>query len=124
MTIQQAFCEGDGSTQFGKIYLDKANFFSASSKGYTTSPGVIPQDPWTYLTSKIPSEAYGYPRIAYLSKTIDLGSATTLPQTSCVVTGFDPFNTTDQTTGKMESHPYHIVKGILSDPFTESGLQA
>ena len=122
VTIQQAFCEGDGSTQFGKIYLDKANFDSASSKGYSTFSGTLPQDPWTYLNSKTPSEAYGYPRFAYLSKTIDLGSATTLPQTSCVVAGFDPFNTTDGSTGKMESHPYHIVKGILTDPFYGIGF--
>jgi len=124
VTIQQAFCEGDGNIQFGKIYLDKTNFYSASSKGYTTTPGSLPQDPWTYLVSKIPLEAYGYPRFAYLSKTIDLGSATTLPQTSCVITGFDPFVNTDATTGKVESHPYHIIKGILTDPFYGIGFSS
>ena len=56
---------------------------SISALGFSLSVGNNPQAPWGYLSSAHPSEALGYPDIAYLSvQNYDLESSNAFPQHS------------------------------------------
>lgn len=80
-----ALCEGgpDGIEGIGKVWKDQDTSSSLSSLGMTLFKGTPEQEPWGYLTSNYPSQAYNYPNVAYLAvANYDLGSSASLPNHS------------------------------------------
>lgn len=66
-----------------KVWKNDSTEDSYASMGFSLFTGTNPQAPWGYLTSAHPTEALGYPTIAYLAvANYDLGQTNTLGQHS------------------------------------------
>jgi len=65
------------------VWKDQSKETSYAALGFSLFVGTNPQAPWGYLTSAHPTEALGYPDIAYLAvQNYDLGASNAFPQHS------------------------------------------
>src|SRR5690606_24636352 len=72
----------------GRAWKDQEKKSSYTALGMSLFTGVANQTPWGYLVSAHPTEALGYPHIAYLAvANYDLGGANALGQHSFEVRG-------------------------------------
>lgn len=71
-----------------RVWKDQSKETSYASLGFSLFTGTPAQAPWGYMTTKHPSEALGYPHIAYLAvSNYDLGQSNVLAQHSFEVEG-------------------------------------
>lgn len=66
-----------------KVWKDQSKETDFTKLGFSLFKGTNPQAPWGYLTSAHPTQALGYPDIAYLAaQNYDLGQSNAFPQHS------------------------------------------
>ncbi len=109
------------ATQYSNVQvLISYNYdaINSSSSLMTVFNGDYLQNPWTYLTSKYPSQALSYRGIAYAAA-LDwqLGSGTALPNLNFDVIGQLSF---DAANGFFDAHPKDILIDLLTN--THYGL--
>lgn len=84
--------------------------------GFDLMTGADGQSPWSYLTSKHPTQALNYPGIAYVGAgNFQLGSSSSLPNL-----GFEVVTTSAGVAGTQDAAPWTIV----SDIFGAAGVAA
>jgi len=93
------------------VYVDKS-FYNVWQL-FSTFVGSYPQNPWGYLSSYHPGQDLGYPGIAYVAAAAyDLGTNTSLPNHTYVVTGRLPYNFYG---GVIDSNPRDILIDYLTN---------
>ena len=81
-SYQVGLCWGP-ITDITRVWKDQSKETSYAALGFSLAVGTNPQAPWGYLTSAHPTEALGYPDIAYLSvANYDIGQSNAFPQHS------------------------------------------
>lgn len=81
--------------------------------GLTLFKGTYPQSVWSYLTSNHPTEAIGYPGIAYVAApAYQLGSDTSLPNTSLEVDSGFGYSSTIR-----DVNPKDFLSDFLTNPY-------
>lgn len=104
-------CEGP-VTAVTKVWIDKTQ--EAPSKRFSVFLGTYPQSPWSYLTSKHPSQAIGYQGIALATAaSYDLEDSSSLPNHSFEVQGKHLLGG-----GVVDADPRDIVVDLLTNPHT------
>ena len=72
----------------GKVWVNQSEISTFSSTGFSLFLGTTPQSPWSYMTSKHPTEAMGYNGVAYMAKSnYQMGTSPTLPSTQLELQG-------------------------------------
>lgn len=98
-----------------RVWKDNSKENSYTALGFSLFVGTNPQSPWGYLTSAHPTQALGYPDIAYLAvQNYDLGQSNAFPQhsfeTEALLFGTGVGGTVD------DADPALIIEDFLSDP--------
>lgn len=97
---------------------------SIAALGLTVFQGALPQTPWSYLTSKHPSEALGYNGLAYVAHgAFDLGESSSLPNLSFEVQGPRIAGTLGSST-VIDARPDEILTDLLTDPVSGARFPA
>jgi hypothetical protein len=100
----------------GRVWRDK-EIGSLAGYGFTLFVGNRSQSPWSYLTSKHPSEAIGYAGTAIVAAAqADLGSSGSLKNHSFEVYGLLRIGS-----GNNDAHPDEIVSDFLTNQFYGAG---
>lgn len=103
-----------------RVWKDQSKETSYAALGWSLFTGTAPQAPWGYMTTAHPSEALGYPHIAYLAAAnYDLGQSNALQQHSFEVEG--PLWDT-QVDGTGDADPAQIVDAFLTDDIYGAGF--
>lgn len=101
-------------TDVVRVWKDQSKEDDYTALGMSLFLGATPQSPWGYLTSTHPTEALGYPGIAYLAvSNYDLGQSNALPQHSFEVE-WPLFNT--QVGGSGDADPALVIEEFLTNP--------
>jgi hypothetical protein len=75
--------------------------------------GAIGQAPWSFMQSKFPGSAFGYPGISYFgANPMAMGTEGTFPQYNFEIVGLVPFGG-----GNLDAHPCDGLELLLTDPF-------
>lgn len=98
-----------------RVWKDNSNVTDYASLGFSLFLGTNPQAPWGYLVSAHPSQALGYPDIAYLSvQNYDLGQSNAFPQHSFEVEAL--LHGTGVGGTVEDADPALIIEDFLSNP--------
>lgn len=104
-----------------KTWKDQSKETSYAALGLSLFLGTTPQSPWGYLTSAHPTEAIGYPGIAYFAvANYDLGQSNTLQQHSFEVEGIlegSGFN-------GIDADPALMIDDFLTNPAHGAGFES
>lgn len=96
-----------------RVWKDQSKETSYAALGWSLFLGINPQAPWGYLVTAHPTEALGYPDIAYLAAAnYDLGASNALQQHSFEVEG--PLLNT-QVDGSGDADPAQIIDDFLNN---------
>lgn len=115
-SFEVALCRGE-IHDVVRVWKDQSKETNYAKLGFSLFKGTTPQTPWGYLTSAHPTEALGYPGIAYMAvQNYDLESSNSLPQHSFQVqslryaTGYGPAG------ANHDADPALVISDYLSDP--------
>ena len=119
--VAMALCEGP-IVGIGKVWADKQKTTLSKLK-LTLFLGTSTQSPWSYLTTKHPSQALSYADTAYVaSSSYNLGSSASLPQHHFEVRG--KFYNTYGAYGYPDANPADIIEDYLTNPKYGLGFPA
>lgn len=121
-SVMLALCEGP-IAGINQCWADKAVGAlnsTATGSGWTLLAGARDQAPWSWLSSKHPAKAVGYPGTALLANAkLDLGSSGALKNYSFEVTGFLSGGSAGE--AGDDAQPAHILPDFLSNPYYGAG---
>lgn len=103
---------GQGVT-ISYIYIDPDTDTNApTTLNLTFFTGLLGQAPWSYLTSKFPSDALGYSEVAYVASSgMYLGYSPMLPQLNFEILGAYSFGN-----GIPDANPADAIYALLTNP--------
>jgi hypothetical protein len=108
-----ALCYGE-INNVTRVWKDQSKETSYAKLGFSLFKGTPGQAPWGYMTTKHPSEALGYPYIAYLAvANYDLGQSNVLAQHSFQVQG-NLYNSASWSSGNADVAL--IIDDFLNNP--------
>lgn len=95
-----------------------SNVDPSSQLNFTLIEGEMGQDPWTYLTSKHASQAFGYSTLACIgAESMDLGESATIPNYN-----FEVMTETAFGAGILDAAVDLCIAEMLQNPFYGSGF--
>jgi len=98
-----------------RVWKDQSKETDYTALGFSLFTGTNPQAPWGYLTTAHPTEALGYPDIAYLAvQNYDLGQSNAFPQHSFEVEALLQGTGVGGTV--TDADPALVIEDFLADP--------